>query len=217
MLEFIGGWLKQIILLVLIATFFDLLLPNHSMERYVKLVMGLLIILAILNPIFSLLDKDLEGFAFTPAKSPVPEGETAALSTIRKEGEALQRTQDRLIHSQVQQKLAKTIKQDVEEEFDVTVLKSDVVLSEAGEQESPAIRRIQLVISPRRSQGEGGEVMPVQPVDPIVIGPDQPASSKRDSPPSPARDPVASRVAKYLQQRWELSTEQVHVTWEDAS
>ncbi|MFS8513822.1 MAG: stage III sporulation protein AF [Planifilum fulgidum] len=213
MMEFVGGWLKQIILLVLVATFFDLLLPNHSMERYVKLVMGLLIILAILNPIFSLLDKNLDLASFTAESQGVPVGEVPALSAIRREGEALQKTQDRLILSQVQQKLAETIKQDVEGQFEVRVVKSEVSVSQAGEKESPAIQRVQLVISPRRNEGEGGEVMPVQPVEPVVIGPDRPASAGRDSP-SPR---VPSRIASYLEQKWELSTEQVHVTWEDAS
>jgi len=72
-MEFVGGWLKQIILLVLVATFFDLLLPNNSMERYVKLVMGLLIIFAILNPIFSLLDKNLDPSLFIPESQGVAE------------------------------------------------------------------------------------------------------------------------------------------------
>jgi stage III sporulation protein AF len=213
MMEFVGGWLKQIILLVLVATFFDLLLPNHSMERYVKLVMGLLIILAILNPIFSLLDKNLDLASFTPDSQGVPEGNAAALSAIRREGEALQKTRDRLILSQVQKKLEETIKQDVERQFDVRVVKSQVSVSQPGEKESPEIQRVHLVISPRRNEGEGGEVMPVQPVEPVVIGPDRPASAGRDSP-SPR---VPSRIASYLEQKWELSTEQVHVTWEDAS
>lgn len=216
-MEFIGGWLKQIILLVLVATFFDLLLPNHSMERYVKLVMGLLIILAILQPIFSLLDKDGNLLSFTPWNSLDPEGNVAALSTIRREGEALQRTQDRLILDQVQKKMSETVKQDVEKKFDVTVKKSEVFVSEDGVRESPAIQRIQLVISPRRDKGEGGDVVPVQPVEPVVIGSNRSSSLERDSPSPPTRNKVASRVANYLQQRWELSTEQVHVTWEDDS
>lgn len=213
-MEFVGGWLKQIILLVLVATFFDLLLPNNSMERYVKLVMGLLIILAILNPIFSLLDKNLDLSFLISENQGMPAKDAAALSTIRREGEALQKTQDRLILSQVQQKLAETIKQEVEKQFDVRVKRSEVFVSQAGEKESPVIQRVHLVISPRRNEGEGGDVVPVQPVEPVVIGgSDRSSPAERDSPSSP----VPSRIADYLQQKWELSTEQVHVTWEDAS
>jgi len=133
------------------------------------------------------------------------------LDTIRREGEVLQKTRDRLIQSQVQQKLAETIKQDVEKQFDVRVKRSEVFVFQSGEKESPAIQRVQLVIAPRRN--EGGDVMPVQPVEPVVIGLDRSSSAVRDSPSSP----VPSRIADYLQQKWELSPEQVHVTWEDAS
>lgn len=44
-------WIKNIILVVLFASFLDLLLPNSSMQRFIKVIVGLFIMLAILNPI----------------------------------------------------------------------------------------------------------------------------------------------------------------------
>ncbi|CUH97438.1 hypothetical protein P22_3568 [Propionispora sp. 2/2-37] len=44
-------WIKNIILVVLFASFLDLLLPSSSMQRFVKAIVGLFIMLTILNPI----------------------------------------------------------------------------------------------------------------------------------------------------------------------
>ena len=50
-MDLISAWLKGIILIVLFATFMDLLLPSSSMQKYVKLVIGLIIIVTMLTPL----------------------------------------------------------------------------------------------------------------------------------------------------------------------
>lgn len=55
MMDALGDWLKQIVLVVLLATFIDLLLPNRTMQRYVKLVVSLFILMTILTPVLQLL------------------------------------------------------------------------------------------------------------------------------------------------------------------
>ncbi|WP_245754940.1 stage III sporulation protein AF [Pelosinus propionicus] len=44
-------WIKNIIFVVLFASFLELLLPSSNMRRFVRVIMGLFIMLAILNPI----------------------------------------------------------------------------------------------------------------------------------------------------------------------
>lgn len=57
----LSSWLRELIMIVLLATFVDMLLPNRSMERYVKLVLSLLILLTLLSPITKLLKSDPVG------------------------------------------------------------------------------------------------------------------------------------------------------------
>ncbi|QHW30285.1 stage III sporulation protein AF [Paenibacillus rhizovicinus] len=58
MLDWLAVWLQQIIAVVLLAGFIDLLLPNKGMQRYVRLVAGLIILLTILTPIIRVLQGD---------------------------------------------------------------------------------------------------------------------------------------------------------------
>ena len=55
MIENISAWIKNIILLVLFASFLELLLPSSSMQRFIRVIIGLLITLAILNPILDVI------------------------------------------------------------------------------------------------------------------------------------------------------------------
>lgn len=52
-------WIKYIIFVVLFASFLELILPSSSMQRFVRVIMGLFIMLAILNPIISVVQQYL--------------------------------------------------------------------------------------------------------------------------------------------------------------
>ena len=59
MIAYITVWIKGIIFVVLFASFLELLLPNNSMQRFVRVIMGLFILLSILNPIISVIERQI--------------------------------------------------------------------------------------------------------------------------------------------------------------
>ena len=54
----IASWLEEIVLIVFITTFFDLLLPNGALTNFTRMVMGLFLLISILNPMICLLEED---------------------------------------------------------------------------------------------------------------------------------------------------------------
>ncbi len=52
----LGAWLKELIMIVLLAVFADLLLPTKAMQKYVRTVLGLGIIAVIVQPIVPFLN-----------------------------------------------------------------------------------------------------------------------------------------------------------------
>ncbi len=52
----LGAWLKELVMMVLLAVFADLLLPTKSMQKYVRTVLGLGIIAVIVQPVVPLLN-----------------------------------------------------------------------------------------------------------------------------------------------------------------
>lgn len=58
MLAWLGEWLQGIVAVILLAVVMELILPNNKMLRYSRLVIGLILLLTMLNPIFNLFQKD---------------------------------------------------------------------------------------------------------------------------------------------------------------
>ena len=77
MIDIFTTWVKHIIFVVLFASFLELLLPNSSMQRFVRVIMGLFIMLAILNPIIDVLQNHL-----TPSQVPVLSSNSANSKVI---------------------------------------------------------------------------------------------------------------------------------------
>jgi stage III sporulation protein AF len=52
----IKNWIISIVVIVMFLSLVDLVLPRNSLKKYAKLVMGLIVIIIIITPIFNLFD-----------------------------------------------------------------------------------------------------------------------------------------------------------------
>lgn len=59
-MSFLAGWVSNIIIFVLLATVIDMLLPNSALQKYAKMVIGLLLIAIIITPILGLFNMDFD-------------------------------------------------------------------------------------------------------------------------------------------------------------
>ena len=59
-MSFLSSWISNIIIFILLATVIDMLLPSSSLQKYTKMVIGLLLIAIIITPILSLFQTNFE-------------------------------------------------------------------------------------------------------------------------------------------------------------
>lgn len=59
-MDLISRWVTQIIVFLLLAIIVDLLIPKTSMRKYIKLVIGLILMLIFLKPVFYLFTIDFQ-------------------------------------------------------------------------------------------------------------------------------------------------------------
>ncbi|BBH21116.1 hypothetical protein Back11_24610 [Paenibacillus baekrokdamisoli] len=119
MLGWLSSWLQQIIAVVLLAGLIDLLLPNKAMQRYVRLVAGLIILLTILTPIIRLLhgdfsaklDQDVAGW-FQGEKT--RDVRMPTLDDIKKDASDLKKKQQGAALSLTQRKLTEEMRSQIE-------------------------------------------------------------------------------------------------------
>jgi stage III sporulation protein AF len=182
-MELLAAWLKQIILVVLLATFIDLLLPNRTMQRYAKLVVSLFILMTILSPVLQLLgaNVNLRMLAATvdgwssdgtrpgsaaAAGGPAFLGSSSipTLGTVLAEGEKLQRERDQSSLTLLAAKLEEMIVEHVMTHHDVpqATAKAQLALDADG---MPVIRDIRIRIGNRIETTPEGGMRPIEPVE----------------------------------------------------
>lgn len=167
-MSWLGQWLKEIIMIILLATFIDLLLPNRTMQRYVKLMLSLIILLTLLSPVLRLFDAKVTDELAEQWNTMLSSGTQAAgnertsLANIQQQGEQLarERQADALrlaaleIKSRMKEQLSAALRSsdesgsesDSQQALHAEVADIDVTLSRDVKQGQPVIERITVIM-----------------------------------------------------------------------
>jgi len=156
-MSWLNEWMREVIMVVLLATFVDLILPSRSMERYVKLVLSLLILLTLLQPIINLFtdspeSKLTEAFQAQSMNSAnFTNGKETTLQQILSQAEQMKHQQQTQSLQWAGEEVARQMKQQIQESTGSMVQEVKVILAlapakAANEQASPSITSVDVVL-----------------------------------------------------------------------
>jgi stage III sporulation protein AF len=200
-------WLKKIILLVLLAAFLDLILPNTSMQRYVKMVMGLILLITIISPVFSLFRVSPEDLAlrlnrYQDQFSNTPGEEWRSIAG------RLAGQQDEQMTQYVEQQMEAAIRAQVKSDFGLEPRSVEVSLDvKNGEQ--PEIKQIELAIGEEQTAADNSGIKPVQSID-IRLDETKP-DAQEAKPVFGQSNPLYRRIAGAVAREWNVPPDQVKV------
>ncbi|MFS0822791.1 stage III sporulation protein AF [Bacillus sp. 1P02SD] len=208
-LSFIAEWITNIILFILLATIVDMLLPSSSMQKYVKMVTGLLLILIILTPLFSLFKTDLDQALLNMNLKPV-QSEKNLENLIDLKKKEIQASQRAYILETMAVQLESEVEEElVQNEYDLTVQKVNVFLSSAVDVKETVtlddIQSIEVVLS--KETAEPDDVPVVKPVEIDTSKQTEPVYKKVDQ-------TNVKAITKSLSTRWEIDSDKIVVTVE---
>lgn len=235
-MDWLSGWLKSIILIILLATFVDILLPSQTMQRYVKTVIGLFILLALLQPLFSLFNKmgtmdqllaqamrqsassELHLYA-SDSRNP-GQTEMQSVATIQQQAEQLKARQEEQSQRLMQQQVSDLMKKSIEQKSGVKVQKVEVGTTKDN-QGQVVISHVMVTAFPKdASKSESGlsqqkmvTIEPMSPVD-IQIRPSVKEGSGGKAPETPVAagsEQEQTQIRMLLNQEWQVPLEQVTV------
>ncbi len=166
-MDTISEIVRTVIIIVLLASFIEMLLPGREMGGYVRLVMGLFIIIAILNPLVSWwkgerINWEIEAWSFVPDRS-----ETEAAIA---QGMELERQNRELALAEYRKRLEKQVESMAKLLPEVESANADIVL-ERGEQQWGVLKSIELRIkASTENDGDGTKESTKPLVRPVEIG-----------------------------------------------
>lgn len=208
-MEWLKEWVRNLVMLVIVASALELLLPMSSMKKYVRLALGLMLLLAIVRPAFDLLGQevvvDVTLFAAEESARLPGLGEIMARA-----GEFRERS-GQLALEQARARLESEAQQAALTVPGVGSAAVRLRLEEADGQ--PEIRAITVSIS---FAGQVGGVRPVDPVEPVgPRGPDRSAEQADSS--AAAQTRLAAAVRAAVAQRLGLAADPdlIQITWAD--
>lgn len=146
MLDWLSGWLRDIIAIVLLAAVIDLLLPNKVMQRYVRLVVGLIVLLTIITPLMRIFQGDLdhklaEAFRSWDESSARTEVKMPTLEDIAKDAQRMSdgtlRQSAELAGARIEAAIMKAVRERTGAE--VESVDAKLVLNDAGGAELQAV------------------------------------------------------------------------------
>lgn len=171
MMDALAGWLKQLIAVVLLASLVDLLLPNRTMQRYVRLVAGLFVLLAILTPVMQGLRGDFGDRILRGLERIVhhPEGAAAEMARIETEAETLRRRHERQAAELAAARLTAAIREAVEQSLGRRVEQVDLE-TDTGTDGVADVAAVHLVLAAASGSGaaDGTATRPIADVAPVA-------------------------------------------------
>lgn len=223
MMAYIGEWVKHIVLLILMATFLDLILPNSSMRKYVKLVVGFLLILLILSPILQLFKLDQDRLLLTIDQILEKKNRPLTLQ-MEQEQSRIKVGQDQAIIDEVIVKWSEEIKVGIEKDFDVVVQHVTLDLQRSGDQIDIHELTLQIEQIPKKeSESELGKdqegkspstVKEVEPIQPVMIQINDSRNKRKDQDMiSDEQKKIEKEVLTYLNDEWNISVDKIYFAW----
>ncbi|NHM32197.1 stage III sporulation protein AF [Neobacillus terrae] len=202
-MSYLIEWVTNIIMFILLATVIDMLLPSSSMQKYIKIVTGLLLIAIILTPVLKLISKDFESAFSSITSLQAPGGENNMENLIESKKKEIQASQHAYILEQMAVQLKKGVEGELMDQYGLEIAKIDILADEKTNQTFPDnLQRVSVLLKHPDKQIET-----VEAVKQITIDTETPLSTKQDSEP-------AKKIAAYLSKEWNVSEKAIQVSIE---
>ncbi len=200
-IEAVTVWVKSIIYVVLFASFLELLLPNSSMQRFIRVIMGLFILLAILNPVIGVLETKLSTDQI-PALAQT--GGTLPDTEILNAGTQVAGKRNQLAQEIYARDLSKQIRAMVMAIDGVANAKVTVSVADDAQSGSKAMGRINNVVV----YIEPGIAADERKIDKVTIGSN---TAEMPRPPNKLSPVIISKVKRMVTELYQLKSSQVEV------
>lgn len=196
-MEAVKEWLRGLVLLVVLASLLELLLPMGSMKRFVRMTMGLLIILGVVRPVVGLLGQEL---TLDPALLMTEDSRLPTVDQIMTEAGRFRARNEQLLLREAEGRLGEELQEAVRRVAGGHDASVEVRLAAAGDGEY-RVEGVKVTLRPGREL-DGTGFGKVQPVAPVRVGertsPDAQPAGGSGPPPAGLVEAIRREVAAQL-------------------
>jgi stage III sporulation protein AF len=196
--DYLSSWISNIILFIFLAVIVDMLLPNSTLQKYAKMVIGLLLITIILTPIMKLFSEDVD--AWLKQLPIVTENEEKKLENlIEMKKKEIQASHSAYILKQMAVQLEMDVKEELMDKYgyEIKEIQPEMEMSNEPFPTNTEISLKSVTVYLTKNNNES-----IQAVKPITINTNQPASNQVED---------LENVIAFLANSWGLEESQLQI------
>ncbi|RID89365.1 stage III sporulation protein AF [Peribacillus asahii] len=146
-MDFLASWISNIIIFILLATVIDMLLPNSALQKYSKMVIGLLLIAVIITPILRLLHTNFDD-VLASATIQFEQGEAQSLGNLTEsKKKEIQAAQSAYILEQMAVQLQAEAEEELMEKYQMEIQDIEVTVKDEEKPEPENLQHITVSLS----------------------------------------------------------------------
>ncbi|AZR73546.1 stage III sporulation protein AF [Anoxybacter fermentans] len=203
MIEILKDWVRDLVIIVIFASLVEMLLPNSSIRKYLKIVISFFIFLTVLNPILSLIDSDFD--VFYPFEDVSTKKEQ---QFIQHKGEAIKQHNRKLAITAFKRQLQQQIQALILTQPEVEKADVEVQVTEKGQIQSVQISLS--IVEERKSDPKDSEIKPVKNVE-ISIGSRKGSEEKKKILDVEKKERIREKIAKLVMSFYNLKPEAISI------
>ncbi|HZG60466.1 MAG TPA: stage III sporulation protein AF [Anoxybacillus sp.] len=200
-MSFIVEWITNIIIFILLAIVIDLLLPSTNLQKYVKMVIGLILILIMLSPILKIFAVDVEQIiALIHAGGDAEKNQIE--NVIEQKKTEIQASQRAYILEQMAVHMKKDVAEELMNQYGLTIKDITFEISREETLRFPDdIQFIKVIVAPDKKE-QSGIVPTVQPIEIDTSEPMDRIDEHRK---------LAMDTASFLANKWGINEEKIAI------
>jgi stage III sporulation protein AF len=208
-MQFVTEWITNILIFILFAIIIDFLLPSSNMQKYVKMVVGLILLLLMLSPILQLLSIHPDRLVASAISSlSERENEQEMIKNeIEMKKKEIQASQRAYILEQMAVQMKKQVDGELMKEYGLRVEDVSLQTKEKEDLQIPRdIKKIAVVLSKQETP---------KGIEPVVIDASEPAHSRNSD------HQLENELRAFLASKWDVDENKIAVQvkgreWGDA-
>lgn len=202
-MNFLTEWITNIIIFILLATVIDMLLPNSSLQKYVKVVISLLLISIILSPIMKIFSSDFESAIASISSFQGDVDQKKIENLIELQKKEIQASQHAYILEQTAVQLKMDAEEELMEQYGMEIAEIQIEAEEMDENLSP--ESLQSITVKIVGQGDKDDAVAV--VKEIKINTAEPLPSEQTS-------SNTEEIITFLSEKWNVPNSSIEIVIE---
>lgn len=216
MIEFLRGWIINIVTISIMLILFEIIVPSGKVKKIISLVAGFVLLIAVINPFLTLKNKN-----FDLGEAAISDSAYIDKKEIENSSKVLEETQMKQISVIYKKKLINRIEEETCKIQGITEAKAQVEINEDYSSEKYGeITKITVNVKKGEKQNDNNKVTPVVSIEKVEVNSTSKINSASDSNTDTktlkAADPEAARIAelikKNLNKTLEVSQDSIVVT-----